>query len=205
LIVTGVQTCALPICRGGGDVPDEPRAGQAAGDVDAEGDGEDVDGHPERIEDAPVDAARVEPVEDAAAGRRAGAERHGDGGVHREDADERADRGSDERRDVDEKVPPLDVEVEAQKTLARGVGGQWTHRDGGIVSGYAYRAAGIQLVSAVLPRIRFSESSVTPRKAMHISSVVRSPHDTALGGSFGLRRLSDELSKNASTPSFVPT
>src|SRR5206468_10130392 len=96
--------------RGGGDLPDETRAAQAAGDVDAERDNEDVDGHPERVEDAPVDAARVEPVEDAAARRRAGAERHGDGGVHREDADERADRGSDERSAVDEKVPPLNVE-----------------------------------------------------------------------------------------------
>src|SRR5207248_4915921 len=30
-------------------------------------------------------------------------------------------------------------------------------------------------------------SSVTPMKAMHISSVVCSPHDTAFGGEFGLR------------------
>ena len=69
-----------------------------------------------------ADAARVEPVEDAASRRRAGAERHGDGGVHREDADERADGGGDEGREVGKEVPPLDVEVEAQKTLARGVG-----------------------------------------------------------------------------------
>src|SRR5207244_3712574 len=59
------------------------------------------------------------------------------------------------------------------------------------------RLAGIlgnQLTSTVLPCARFSESIVNPRKAMHISSVVASPHETAFGGSFGLRQLPSELS-----------
>src|ERR1051326_364086 len=118
---------------GGGEVPDEPRAGKAAGDVDAERDDDDVDGHPERVEDAPVDAARVEPVEDAAAGRCAGAERPRQRGVERKDPDERADERGDERRGVDEQMPPLNVQIKAENALARGVGGQWTHRDGRIV------------------------------------------------------------------------
>ena len=38
------------------------------------------------------------------------------------------------------------------------------------------------------------QSTVTPTNARHISSVVASPHDTGLGGLFGLRGLALELS-----------
>jgi hypothetical protein len=61
----------------------------------------------------------------------------------------------------------------------------------------AYRVVGkggTQLASTFPVVARFSLSSVKAMKAMHISSVVCSPHETAFGGLLGLRRLSLELS-----------
>lgn len=51
---------------------------------------------------------------------------------------------------------------------------------------------------AVMSRVRGHHcSTVTPRNARHISSVVASPHDTGFGGLFGFRGLAAELSKYA--------
>src|ERR1043166_3394485 len=83
---------------------------------------------------AAAGAAPLEPIEDGAADRGEGADRDGGGEFQRKDADGRADARGDEPRAVDDEMLPLEVEIEAENALARGVGGHWTHRDAPIVA-----------------------------------------------------------------------
>ena len=109
------RECGRCRCR---QIPDEPRTGQAAGCIHADVDREDIDGHPDRIEDAAIEAASEKFVKD----ERGDAAQAPDGGdedeADFEDAEPRADQSCDRARRVDEEVTPLQREVETAHAFA---------------------------------------------------------------------------------------